>query len=114
MAPMKLSNNTIVVNDFPNPGDALLYSTRTQALVKINQELKYIIHNIPDTTPEQREKYTTDLRALHRMSLIVENEEEDVEKLKSFLGQLKYGVLNSCLPVTILTTYACNFKCTYC
>src|SRR5438093_7943293 len=111
---MRLSNNTIVVNDFPQKGDAVLYSTRSQALVKINEELKDLIQNFDQSDLTLRNKYEDDLQALHKMSLVVENEAEDIEKLKNFLNQLKTGVINSCFPVTILTTYACNFKCTYC
>src|SRR5882672_12530121 len=99
---MQLSNNTIVVNDFPKKGEAVLYSTRTQALVKINEELKTLIQNFEESGLSERNKYETDLKTLRKMSLIVENEEEDLQKLKAFMEQLKFSVIQSCLPVTIL------------
>jgi len=112
---MKFSNNTIIVNDYPMEGEHLVYNTRTQAMAKINQELKETIDHCQ--SPQyfiQKTHYAEQLVQLHQMGIIVENEQEDQEKLKSFLQQLKYGLNDDSFPVTILTTYACNFKCTYC
>jgi len=112
---MKFSNNTIVIDNYPSKDEHLLFNTRTQAMVKIHRELKDVIDH-PDTPSyfPQRVQYADNLIQLHKMGIIVENEAEDQRKLRFFLDQLKFGVNTSSFPVTILTTYACNLKCTYC
>lgn len=111
---MRLSNNTIVVADYPQPGDALLYNTRTQALVKINDELKRTLDDYAEAPEGVKARYAQDIAALHTMGIVVRDENEDRERLRDFLQQMKFGVNPSVFAVTILTTYACNFKCTYC
>ena len=111
---MKLSQFTLVVEDYPNPGEHLIYNTRTQALVKLDQKTKNILDRLgasdfaPDFVEEER------LKALYRMGFIVKDQAEDDEKLARFMEQKKYGVSDSKFHATILTTYNCNFACTYC
>ncbi len=112
---MKLSNYTIMVRDYPNMKDHLLFNTRTHAMVKINKDLKEIIDNYYDPRNfALKTKYCDELAELHKMGILVESEEEDRKKLESFFHQVKYGVNNSRLQITILTTDACNFNCVYC
>jgi len=112
---MKLSMHTIVVPDYPSIGEYLLCSTRTQAMVKISRELKDAIDHFSDPAFfAQRTRYATELLQLHQMGILAQNDQEDFEKLKAFLDQKKLGVVTDSFPVTILTTYACNLKCTYC
>ncbi|MCK5344025.1 MAG: radical SAM protein, partial [Candidatus Heimdallarchaeota archaeon] len=99
----------------PDKGEYLLFNTRTQAMVKVNQELKEVIDNY--YAPQNfilKTKYYNELIELRKMGITVESEHEDREKLKSFFHQLKYSIKKSCLQVTILTTDACNFDCVYC
>src|SRR6185503_2608621 len=111
---MKFSNHTILVEDYPAKDEFLAYSTRTQALVKIDRHLKETIDHLNghfsllDTAVQQN------IRTLHQMGILVENEEEEQRKLKEHLDQIKFGVHRKMLPITILTTYACNLKCVYC
>jgi len=105
---MQLSKFNLWVKDYPNKNEYLLFNTRTQALIKINQELKETLDDLPNS------KLKENLEALKESGIIVEDEKEDEAKLKDFFRQLKYD--SSALPfeVTILTTYACNFRCVYC
>lgn len=112
---MKLSDYTFCVSDHPHSGEHLLFNTRTQAMVKINKELREVIEDYYD--PQKfilKEKYCDELIKLYEMGIIVENEEQDRQKIESFFHQLKTTVKKSCLQVTILTTDACNFNCVYC
>lgn len=112
---MKLSDYTFCVNDTTNKGGHLLFNTRTQAMVKVNEELRELIENYYDPQNfELKTKYCNELAELHKMGILVEDEEDDRKKLKSFFHQLKYNIKKSCLQVTILTTDACNFNCVYC
>ena len=111
---MKLSFHTIIVDDYPAKEQYLLYSTRTQALVKIDQPLKAVLNRLEHLDEPGQVQYGHELQYLHKMGLIVRDEEEDLQKLKSHLNSVKYSNDQSQYLVTILTTYACNFKCTYC
>lgn len=112
---MKFSSHTILVNDYPAPGECLAFNTRTQALVKINRELKETVdHDGAPSYFSRRVRYSEDLSRLHEMGVIAADEGEDRRNLESFFRRLKTGVKKSNFPVTVLTTYACNFKCVYC
>ncbi len=111
---MKLSKFNLWVKDYPHRDEYLLFNTRTQALLKINQELKQALDRL--TSSHYRPEATAvkkNLQALKENGIIVENGQEDEEKLKDFFRQLKFA---NALPleVTILTTYSCNFRCVYC
>lgn len=111
---MRLSYHTIIVPDYPNPGDHLLYSTRTQALVKVGSELRDAIDSYENFDPNQAGHLQDDMRQLHQMGLLVRDDQEESKLLRDHLQQIKYAHHPSCLVVTVLTTYGCNFKCTYC
>jgi uncharacterized protein len=111
---MKFSNNTLFVDHYPDKDDCLAYNTRTQALVKISHRLKNIVNAYNSQEEHTRQTYHSTLNVLHEMGIVVRNEEEDTALLKSHLEQIKHSVISNSLYVTILTTYACNLKCTYC
>ena len=111
---MKLSNHTIIVDDYPAPGEHIVFSTRTQAMVKIDQGLKDVLDLIGGNGDSFLPQCREELEQLYRMGILVQNEEEEQTKLKNFFDQLKYGYDRSKFAVTILTTHACNFKCVYC
>lgn len=105
---MKVSKFNLWVNDYPHKGEHLLYNSRTQALLKVNQELKDTLDTLKGTRVEEN------LDALKSNGIIVESEQEEQAKLDAFFKQLKYGGRNLPFEVTILTTYSCNFRCVYC
>jgi uncharacterized protein len=112
---MKLSRFNLWVRDYPSKGEYLLFNTRTQALIKVSQELKEALDNliypIPNTQYPILDKH---LGALKNNGVIVEDEKEDADKLKDFFRQLKSQSNTLPFEATILTTYACNFRCVYC
>lgn len=112
---MQFSIHTIIVADYPAPGQYLLYNTRTQALVTIDHALKdFIDHFHQPSYAFLRSHYADRIIALHKMGILAQNFDEDIERLKSHMSQLKHRVNPAGLSLTILTTYACNLKCTYC
>ncbi len=111
---MKFSCHTIIVDHYPEVNQHLLYNTRTQSMIKIDQELRRTIEEYPKNIKMISKKTWEDLKALHNMGILVENDDEDMLRLKSHMMQLKKSVNAKVLPITILTTYACNFKCSYC
>ena len=112
---MFLSKYTICVNDFPRKDEYLLYHTRTQGLVKINRALKAVIDNyFHPLYFSERNHFTEDLLQLKKMGFLVQSHEEDADKMRKFFHEIKYLHDVKCFPVTILTTAACNFRCSYC
>ncbi len=111
---MRLSCHTILVPDYPQSGEHLLYSTRTQALVKIDDALREILNQLTIAPYQEDILQRDDVRHLHRIGLLVRDDVEEREKLRSHLQQIKYSYNPAYLTVTLLTTYSCNFKCTYC
>ncbi|VAX34819.1 hypothetical protein MNBD_UNCLBAC01-473 [hydrothermal vent metagenome] len=111
---MKLSTHTIVVPDYPAKNEYLLYHTRTQGMVKVNQDLKNVIDNFNSLSDDLKTPHQDNLDALYKMQILIKNDNEDKERLKDFLQQLKFSIRKKSFPVTILTTYSCNFKCVYC
>ena len=112
---MKLSKFNIWVEHYPKEGEYLVYNSRTRALIKINSELKSILDRLEKFTVEDSSLVMKgQLVALKENGIIVENEKEEEAKLKDFFRQLKYESFALPFEVTILTTYACNFRCVYC
>ena len=112
---MKLSRFNLWVEDYPAKGEYLLFNTRTQALIKVNQELKESLDKLGSL---QLMTYDLQLRknfdALKDNGIIVKDEKEEEAKLKDFFRQLKYESEKLTFEATILTTYSCNFRCVYC
>jgi len=112
---MKQSKFNLWVKDYPHPGGNLLFNARTQALIKINPELKNILDKIETVKIKDLSLVTRGyLASLKENGIIVENEEEERRKLKDFFRQLKYESDKLTFETTILTTYSCNFNCVYC
>jgi len=112
---VQLSHYTIIVKNYPEKEKHLLFNTRTQGMVKINEELRKLVENYyAPRNFSLKVKYCNELEQLYKMGILVNNEEDDRKKLGSFFHQLKHDVRKSCLQATILTTYACNFQCVYC
>jgi len=105
---MKLSRFNLWVDNYPEQNKHLLFNTRTQALIKIDQELKENLEQLSGS------KLKENLDALRENGIIVRDEEEEKLKLKDFFRQLKYESDKLTFEATILTTYSCNFKCAYC
>ena len=112
---MQLSSYNIIVDNYPTQGEHLVYNTRTQALVKINQELRDILDApFSPTNLSANTRYANELSQLSQMGILVESKAQDVEELKEFFKALKYDLKDPSFYVTVLTTSACNFKCKYC
>ncbi len=111
---MQLSKYTIFVDDYPNAGESLIFHSRTQALVKINAELRNILIGLSENDLISNGFRKDDLESLHSMGFLVRDEAEDQELLERFMEQKKYGINQAYFLATILTTYNCNFACTYC
>lgn len=112
---MKLSRFNLWVEDYPCAGQNLLFNTRTQALIRVDDELKKDLRKLSGLphlaySLKLKEKF----KLLKENGIIVADEKEDADKLKDFFRQLKHDSHNLTFEATILTTYSCNFRCVYC
>ncbi|MCK9603738.1 MAG: SPASM domain-containing protein [Candidatus Omnitrophica bacterium] len=110
---MKLSKFNLWVPDYPTKGEHLLFNSRTQGLIKINQEFRDALFASEKTGIINKE-IENSLTALKANGIIIEDEQEEAAKLDDFFKQLKYESNGLAFEATILTTYNCNFRCVYC
>ena len=104
------SRYTIYVSDFPSKGEHLFYNIRTQGLVVVDDALRRLVDSLP-AEPSDR-KTRKSLRELKKLGFLAPGPEQDRASLDAYFGELKIGP--DSVQATVLTTYACNFACTYC
>src|SRR3989338_2719068 len=113
---MKLSRWTLFVQDYPAKGDYIAYNTRSQAIIVINEELKKILEGLGDSPINRDSPHLSEieqnLKVLEEMGIVVEDDVNEAESLEYWFDKMKYETAG--LHVTILTTYDCNFACSYC
>ena len=111
---MKLSRFNLWVEDYPQKGEYLLFNSRTQALIKLNQEFKEDLERLKCEQVMVSPQIRTNLDALRENGIIIKDEAEERTKLKDFFRQIKYESHKLPFEATILTTFSCNFRCVYC
>ncbi len=112
---MEFSKFNIWVENHPDKGDSLVFNARTQALIKMDKEFRRDLTSLLDSSQAPApERVRESLDSLKENGIIVADEKEEAAKTKDFFRQLKSE--SNVLPfeVTLLTTYACNFRCVYC
>ena len=108
---MILSTYTIFVENYPTEEEALIYHTRSQALVKIDNTLVHKLKNISQCI-EQVESRTR--AVLFEMGFLVKDAADDQRRLDDFREQMEDYPGGKEFRANILTTYRCNFDCGYC
>ncbi len=111
---MKISKFSIFVDGYPEAHESLVFNTRTHALVKISSRFKDILEKLEEANYQELLPYEDKLIHLHKMGIVVLDEADDHERFERFIDRKKYGVDTKDFTVTLLTTYSCNFACTYC
>jgi len=107
---MTRSKYTLFVENYPDRGKHLFFCTRTQAMVVVDDDLMAAIEELPQFSGG---KSTADaLTTLSGMGFLVQNEAEEEANITRYFQALKSD--NTRIDATVLTTYACNFACTYC
>ena len=81
---MKLSRYTLLVDDYPEKGKSIAFHTRTQAIVKLNQEMRDLLgrlsvvgFRLSGLQPQSQEN----LKTLHEMGIVVKDEQEEKARL---------------------------------
>jgi uncharacterized protein len=107
---MKRSLYTKYIDNYPEPGQHLLFSTLNHGIMVVDDVLRLSIENLDKNASSIPAEYKKELRD---QLMIVKNEKEDKKLLETYFNEVK-KTAESSLEVTILTTFACNFACVYC
>ena len=107
---MLLSRNALFVEDFPEKERHLLFHTRTQAQLVISEELRQILKKLPKE-PESAEAEEA-LGQLQEMGFLVPDYAYEDCLLEGWFGDMQRAGSES--RAIVLTTYDCNFACSYC
>lgn len=107
---MKLSQFTIVQEDYPQKGHHLVYNTLSRALVEIDNQGLSMLYSLREREPPKSAKPV--LQKLHEMGIVVEAEFDEAE---SYHQKFSFNRKNANqLNATILTTLECPMQCIYC
>lgn len=110
--PLKLSQFTLFVSDYPQPGSYLAFNTRTQALVALNKRLKSVLDALPASENGSSDGERKYLTILTDMGILVEEKVDETALLQYWFERMKYE--DDTFMSTVVTTYDCNFACPYC
>jgi uncharacterized protein len=110
------SRFNIIVENYPEKGQNILYNARTQALIKIDDFFRDCLRLLPGSLQgkDADARVFNNLQGLADNGIIAPDAQAEDRKLDDFFCQLKAGSDELTFEATILTTYACNFRCVYC
>jgi len=106
---VKLSKYTIFITDFPAAGKHLAYNTFTRASAVTGRKLKDIIDQLDQPIPQNA---VASVKKLHKMGILVDVHINEAERVREWYEGIRQNRLLQ--RFVVLTTYQCNFACTYC
>ena len=110
---MKLSQFTVVLNDYPETDHHLLYHTLSRALIEVDKAGWNMLQNLSTDAPTDAEALTF-LKQLQTQGFIVERSINEGERYLGYLNQ-NTSQPGGELSVTLLTNLQrCPLACSYC
>ncbi len=110
---MKLSQFTVVVNDYPKTDNHLLYHTLSRALIEVDKAGWDVLQNLPIDMPTDAGVLAF-LKELQTQGFIVEKSINEGERYLGYLNQ-STSQMGGELSVTLLTNLQrCPLACSYC
>ena len=110
---MKLSQFTVVVNDYPKPGQHLLYNTLSRALIQVDKAELDVLQNLSKDVSIDRQWHPI-LESLRALGFLVPKAVKEGEQFLEYLNRSpdqKGGEVS----VTLLTNLQrCPLACGYC
>ena len=110
---MKLSQFTVVVNDYPKPDQHLLYNTLSRGLIQVDKAEWDVLQNLSKDVPTEHQWHTI-IEPLRNQGFLVPKELSEGERFLEYLNRSpdqKGGEVN----VTLLTNLQrCPLACGYC
>ncbi len=108
---MRGSKFNIFIPSFPDEGQFLVFNTFTDSRAIINEALKKAMEKADGNAPLNSDEINH-LNQLRELGIMVDDEVDEDLELRYWFHRFRYDP--SILKITILTTYACNLRCTYC
>jgi uncharacterized protein len=108
---MRPSKFNVVIPNFPQREEYLLFNTFSDSRIVINEQLKSLMdraHNPTALTEEEQRN----LETLRTLGVMVDDGVDEDRDLEYWFQRLKFD--STTLDLTVLTTSACNLGCTYC
>lgn len=105
----KASQYNVIVENYPQDGEHLVFNTLTHAMVNVGNYTKELIQDPSGAIDEDALRAT---RILRKMGILVEQEVDESNTSRSFHENRANDM--SSIYATILTTYDCNFACRCC
>ena len=110
---MKLSQFTVVVNDYPKPDQHLLYNTLSRALIQVDKTEWDVLQNLSKDIPIDGQAGAT-LDPLRDQGFLVPKELKEGERFLEYLNRSP-GQKGGEVSVTLLTNLQrCPLACEYC
>ena len=107
---MKRSRYTSLVTDFPQPGQHLAFNWLTQAMAVVDEDLRGVLGaGAPCNAAQVPPEYAQQLAAT---GLVVADQVDERQEIEDWYRRARGDT--STFKVMVLTTYDCNFACTYC
>ena len=110
MMELKLSQFTVPLHDYPNPGDHLLYNTLTRAIVKIDNHGWSLLEGLPGMPAGDHLRDR--LIPLGKAGFVVPKSADEGELFARRRDRAKDNTDH--LNVTLSLVQSCNFGCGYC
>ncbi|MBI5406671.1 MAG: hypothetical protein HZA18_03145, partial [Nitrospirae bacterium] len=108
---MKLSKFNIVI-PLPDSEEFLIFNTFTDSRAVVRREIKEAIEKSPINESFFDAGEEGILEDLLELGIVLEDHVDEEMELEYWFQRLKFDT--SVLDITVLTTYACNLRCTYC
>lgn len=107
---MKRSRYTSLVADFPESGQHLIYNWLTQSMAVVDEDLRGVFDSgVGVDTAQIPPEF---VQSLEEMGFIVADEVDERQEIEEWYRQIRSH--SSTCKIMVLTTYDCNFACTYC
>ncbi len=107
---MRLSRYVSIVSDYPEAGQHLTFQWMTQAMAILDDEICAIIDR---SEPFDEGLLPRDIvEQLDRMGIIIADEVDERAETERWYQQVKSS--KATFKAMVMTTYDCNFACTYC
>ena len=107
---MRLSKYVSLVSDYPEPGQHLTFNWLTQAMAVVDDDVRAVI--------DQPEAFDASLLPpemadqLERSGVLIFDDIDEREEIEHWHSQVKNN--RRTFKAMVMTTYDCNFACTYC
>src|SRR3990172_318951 len=108
---MKPSKFNIFI-PLPDNDEFLIFNTFTDSRAVVNTRLKTILEKSPVNELILNRDERRYLKELLELGVVVDDYVDEDLELEYWFQRLKFDT--SILDITVLTTYACNLRCTYC